>query len=477
MPKAKSVKSSKKSKKVSVPVAKSSIQNGKTPTIASGTGAKGSIHVRHRELFDIAKTAEYGELETGDPGANVYGWTVNPSNNTLFPWLSRIATNYDKYLIRSIKVLYVPRVSTATAGTIVLSYDPDARDPVPPSDLTGRQILLSHRVSSQGPCWSAQQLSIPLNQIYGGPASSRYVRDVWPVDPSDTRLIDAGNIWFGIFGSQAPVSSSSSAWVGDLLVEYDVELLLPQISTDLSVGSVVSQVVALPLADSTDHVLPWPIKNFPGLSANVYYAAPVNGTNIENAKPPVTIDNRDGFSSFKALEDITNSILRVTFTTVDHTEEPPYNVDSSTTWAKQGRFALAPLDELDQSKPPTERMLDRFPATVRIIPYAATAGQYLWKYVLTYAANSILRAGTRFLITSPGDSSSPVPMITDLAVETIKAIGAFLSDSSLSDTTESVELKCREIQTRLRQQQDRKLASIGVTAAQPFGNNHSPSKR
>lgn len=68
----------------------------KTPSI-SNEGS--SIIVRHRELIsDLSASASF------QPGSR----RINPGDADVFPWLSGIASRYEKYKFRKLKFTMVP---------------------------------------------------------------------------------------------------------------------------------------------------------------------------------------------------------------------------------------------------------------------------------------------------------------------------------------------------------------------------------
>lgn len=53
---------------------------------------------------------------------------INPSTESVFPWLSQIAGAYEKYTVNSIGFEYVPSCSTLADGILYLAFDHDPSD-------------------------------------------------------------------------------------------------------------------------------------------------------------------------------------------------------------------------------------------------------------------------------------------------------------------------------------------------------------
>jgi hypothetical protein len=53
---------------------------------------------------------------------------LNPCNNILFPWLSKVATNFDMFIVRQLQISYVPACATTTAGQLTMAFDYDPTD-------------------------------------------------------------------------------------------------------------------------------------------------------------------------------------------------------------------------------------------------------------------------------------------------------------------------------------------------------------
>lgn len=170
---------------------------------------KRGVVLRHSEMIGAAFTG------AGAPTAlNSVGLTINAGKFETFPWLATMATSYDRYRFRKLSFSYLPLVPTSTAGRMGLGYDYDSSDSVPLS----RQDFYSLTRHSDGPVWSPLSLNIPVDNTI------RFTNTHTTVD---SKLIDLGKLI--VFTDATSATASSS--IGDIICEYEVELLDPQQST------------------------------------------------------------------------------------------------------------------------------------------------------------------------------------------------------------------------------------------------------
>jgi len=146
-------------------------------------------------------------------GSNTYGVTsyrCNPGLANIFPWLSTIALNYEKYRFRRLVFHTASLAPTSTGGRIGLGFDYDSTDAVPQS----RQEFYSLTTNSEGPVWDSLAMNVAVDQQF---------RFTGTHAVADSKLIDFGQ--FLVYTDAVAVASSVLA---DLFVDYEVELILPQ---------------------------------------------------------------------------------------------------------------------------------------------------------------------------------------------------------------------------------------------------------
>jgi hypothetical protein len=175
--------------------------------------AKGCVLIEHREVFVWPiGTASYA----------IDSATVNPGHSIVFPWLSKVAQRFEEYRFRYLRFRYYPRCGTGQAGEIVIGFDPKSGDQAPQS----LQILNTYHIRAQGPQWKEHVLNIPRD-VLNGTGRRRFVTPGAPADLSVRSLYDVGKILFAKDGS-----SPSGAIIGEISVEYGVELYVPTTDPD-----------------------------------------------------------------------------------------------------------------------------------------------------------------------------------------------------------------------------------------------------
>jgi hypothetical protein len=149
---------------------------------------------------------------------------INPGDGAFTPWLTAIASNYEYYEFMNLKLMYSPSVSSFTSGAVLLSpeFDPHNERTTPPSTLSD---FLNKQHAVTGNVWSQFALTIPKNKL-----GKKLVRPehALSVSTSHLRQTDVGQIYVALYN----VESSQSIPYGELFVEYDVMLTIPNQSNN-----------------------------------------------------------------------------------------------------------------------------------------------------------------------------------------------------------------------------------------------------
>ena len=167
-----------------------------------------SVRIRHREyLQDIDVTASTDARIT---------LALNPG--ITFPWLSGIANAFEKYRFHSLKFEFVTATATTTTGAIALApdYDPDDID----FALTKRQLYMFDGVV-RGPLWHSLAL------VFKCPNREFFVREHHHDD--SLKWHDPGQLIVDV------TSPSVTSTIGELWVEYDITLRIPEYESETQV--------------------------------------------------------------------------------------------------------------------------------------------------------------------------------------------------------------------------------------------------
>lgn len=180
-------------------------------------GNAGDVIVIHREyISDLLASATAGAFA-------VLGVPINPGNSAMFPWLSQLAENFESYTFKTLKFLFETSAATSTPGTVLMAVDYDVSDSVPASKLE----MMSYRDATRSPAWECNVLDCTKEDLHK--RKTYYVNDVSssggsfaPSVLNDLRLDDVGELLI------ASSNSSANAQLGEMYVEYEVELKTPE---------------------------------------------------------------------------------------------------------------------------------------------------------------------------------------------------------------------------------------------------------
>ncbi len=139
---------------------------------------------------------------------------INPGLGGMFPWLSVLSYGFESYRIHRMRFIYRPLRSASEPGSVYMMIDYD------PSDnnlgINKSQFMAADGAQS-GPLWSGCYVDFyPQNQ----PFTKKFLRQG---TVSNLNTYDAGQLLVAIDGA------GTTNPLGDLYVEYDIELITPQL--------------------------------------------------------------------------------------------------------------------------------------------------------------------------------------------------------------------------------------------------------
>jgi hypothetical protein len=146
-------------------------------------------------------------------------YLINPGLSDNFPWLSQIAMNYEFYKFRKLRFIFRNRIGTATPGSIYTATQHDAGDPV----FSSKQELLEYEGAQSSVIYRDHTFDCLLGR--GSMMKKLLVRTGELTEDQSIQLYDAGKFTVVTNSTDAAVN------VGDLLVEYEVELTVPKLGS------------------------------------------------------------------------------------------------------------------------------------------------------------------------------------------------------------------------------------------------------
>lgn len=194
------------------PVAVSRALMIRDPVVQNG---RDSVRIVHSEFVsDVVGSTLFSAV----------GFAVNPALSQTFAWLSSVALRYERYSFKKLCFHYEPRCSTATAGTIILALDYDAADSAPES----KQDVLSYHNKADSAAWQSCKTFVdgPVARNRG----SLFTRAGALGAGVDIKTYDLGNLYVCASGH------ADATVCGELYVDYEVELMIPQVQNSLLAG-------------------------------------------------------------------------------------------------------------------------------------------------------------------------------------------------------------------------------------------------
>jgi hypothetical protein len=184
----------------------------KTSRPKMNTLRNGDCHIVHREYIQDL-TAQATSPSTFNVAASL---PINPGLAVTFPWLSKIAANFESYRFSKLKFCYETEAPSSLGGTQVLAVDYDASDVAP----TTKQQALAYRDSVRCAPWqncTHNSLKEDLSK-----QKTYFVRYGAAPANTDIKMYDTGNL----FAINQGVTTGGAV-TGELYVEYDVTLMTP----------------------------------------------------------------------------------------------------------------------------------------------------------------------------------------------------------------------------------------------------------
>lgn len=149
------------------------------------------------------------------------GLDLSPTSAMLFPWLSQIATRYERYQFHSLSVELISSSPTSLGGRVYLAIDYDYND----APATSAQTMMSNRSCVEGPVWSNLTLRADPKELHPD-MPFKYCNAITKGNFVEPRTAYAGFLMIAAAG--IPFGETP---VVDLWVTYDVTLRLPVLET------------------------------------------------------------------------------------------------------------------------------------------------------------------------------------------------------------------------------------------------------
>jgi hypothetical protein len=190
---------------VAAPTVRTRVQRSGEPKVMYRPN--GDVRIVHRELVaDINGAVLFSTIQE----------SINPGLNSSFPWLSRIANNYESYLLNGLNYCFETSSATTFTGQVMLTVDYDPSDSAPTTKIQASSYRGTVTASPWCPtCHVSLKSDLHKRKTF-------FIRSGGIPPNEDICLYDTGNLFVCTYGQ------ASTALVGELWVEYDVKLMTPK---------------------------------------------------------------------------------------------------------------------------------------------------------------------------------------------------------------------------------------------------------
>lgn len=185
---------------------KPSVSNIKTKSTPNPRGnfSNNKFTVRRREyVSDVVPTSGFSPRKI----------EINPALPESFPWLSGIASSFQKYKIKKFRVIYETSQSTLVPGVLAIAPEFNVTEPLPDSKLR----FFAYQNLTRSAIWQSFSVDIPLKDIMN--YKDYYIRND---DLSNLILYDP---FYLIICSFDTTQDNS---LGEIWFEYEIEFSIPQ---------------------------------------------------------------------------------------------------------------------------------------------------------------------------------------------------------------------------------------------------------
>ncbi len=216
---------------------------GNLPVLASA--ASGEVAVTNalsRTRDQIVEHDEVIGVVSGNTGFEASAFDINPGLSSIFPWLSVLASLFERYQFDDL-VLYFKPIGSGFAtnnqvGKVILCADYDSTESTP-GNYRQAETMDPH---SDGMPFQTIELHLDPRRLNKEPKFTR----VGPPPPgTDVKMYDAGNVYFCVQGT------ANSADIGELRVRYRLRLMNPRLPSIASQVSPNNTTVAAHSAVNT----------------------------------------------------------------------------------------------------------------------------------------------------------------------------------------------------------------------------------
>jgi hypothetical protein len=208
---------------VAAPVAKDVRVKTYLRVLPGRKGYPGSMRLQGCDLLQAVKVPPSGTSEV--PGRAYCEVYLNPKEFE-GTRLGKFAQLYEKYIFTNVRFIFQPCKGSSQDGTIGIAYDRDIDDPTPPPTTQGLRQFRAWQGTEVGRVWDPIVVEAKLL----APETGFYC----DTHGSEDRTAFQGQVY--VF-CEVPTGLAVNTQIGDLYMEYDLDLFIPALDDDLPTTS------------------------------------------------------------------------------------------------------------------------------------------------------------------------------------------------------------------------------------------------
>lgn len=189
------------------------------PKAPRSFNGKDSLVLRHREYI--------GDVVSTGTTFNATSFaTLLPGDPCSYPWLSKVASSFERFNWRKASVIYVPTCSSTTSGSVIIAYDTNIQRSIP----TSKVQMLEYECSKRGSAWyqmafECRGMQQNLFTAYGNNVLSDLQSAAQLGTAVDLKSYGAGQLFVGCDGI-------AEGTVGEVHLEFEIEFKDPALYTN-----------------------------------------------------------------------------------------------------------------------------------------------------------------------------------------------------------------------------------------------------
>lgn len=183
----------------------------------------GRVCIRHKEyVADVPGSVLFSAITYG----------INPGLPLAFPWLNTISVGYESYRFKRLSYIFNSSKSTATNGSVMMAVDFDPTDAAP----TTKSQMLAYNNAIRGPAWQTFEYKCSAQDL--AKFNQKFLRYGTLSSTQDALLYDVGTFFIATSGF------ADTSVIGELHVDYEVELITPQFDLTAYANATAAKLVA-----------------------------------------------------------------------------------------------------------------------------------------------------------------------------------------------------------------------------------------